>query len=258
MEARSYKLTLEYDGTDYRGWQVQAEGKTIQAELQKALSTVLRREVKATASGRTDAGVHARGQVVSLEAQQGDPEADRLRGSLNGLLPEAIRVSEAEWAPGGFDARRDAMGKTYRYVFWNRRAASPFWDRWSWHVGPRLDLETMQKAASHLVGKHDFSSFRAAECSAAHPNRDIYKLELKRDGDRVVMEVSADAFLHHMVRNLAGTLYEVGLGKRPADSLQGLLQARDRSLAGETAPARGLCLWQVQYGEIPRPKRKNA
>jgi tRNA pseudouridine38-40 synthase len=255
MPARSYKLVLEYDGTAFAGWQSQKNGRTVQAELEKALAVALRRPVKVTASGRTDSGVHARGQVAGFESESPDPEPQALMGNLNGLMPADVRVRELEWAPHLFDARRDAIAKTYRYVWLNRRASSPFWDRVSWHQARPLDVEAMAQAAACLVGQHDFSAFRAAECSAKTPLRRVLELNLHRRGERVVMDIRGQAFLQHMVRNIAGSLTEVGLGKRPAAWIEALLKGRDRTQAGPTAPAKGLCLWCVDYGEIPRPGR---
>ncbi len=246
------QLTLEYDGTDYVGWQVQPNGPSIQAEVERALSVLLKEPVKVTGAGRTDAGVHALGQVASFATSRAVPLRAFVPG-LNGLLPKDIAVRAARERVEGFDARRSARGKTYRYRVMNRPSRAPLWRRVAWEVFRPLDESAMARGASALVGRHDFSAFRASDCEAATAVRELRRLAVAREGEEVVFEVVATAFLKHMVRNLVGTLVEVGLGRRDAASLQALLASRDRTLAGVTAPARGLCLVEVHYDDGPAP-----
>ncbi len=243
---RNYKLTLEYDGTEYVGWQVQPNGRSIQGELETALGKLLSEEVRVTGAGRTDAGVHALGQVASFSTGRELPLRAFVAGA-SGLLPKDIAVVEAEEREAGFDARRSAQGKIYRYRILNRRALSPLWRRYAWQIFQPLDLAAMRAAAQPLLGRHDFSAFRAANCQAAHPVREVRRLELRGEGELLTLEIEATAFLKHMVRNIVGTLVEAGLGKRSPDSIAQLLASKDRTLAGATAPAHGLCLVKVFY-----------
>jgi tRNA pseudouridine38-40 synthase len=248
------KLTLEYDGTRYVGWQVQPNGRSIQAELHQALSQLLGSEVEVTAAGRTDSGVHATGQVVSFDTERQLPLKAYWMG-LNGLLPEDIAVVAAEEAPEGFDPRRWSRGKRYRYRVSNRRSRSPLRRHTHWEVFAPLDVEAMARAARHLEGRHDFSAFRAADCQAAHAVREVRRLTVEGTaGDAVSLVVEGTAFLKHMVRNLAGTLVEVGKGRRSEAWVAEVLAGRDRTRAGPTAPPQGLVLEEVFYGEGPPPR----
>jgi tRNA pseudouridine38-40 synthase len=249
---RTVQLTLEYDGTDYVGWQVQPNGPSIQAELEQALSVLLEEPVKLTGAGRTDAGVHALGQVASFTTARTVPLRAFVQG-LNSLLPKDIAVRAARERAEGFDARRSARGKTYRYRVVNRSSRAPLWRRYAWELFRPLDEAAMARGAAALLGRHDFSAFRASDCEAATTVREVRRLAVAREGEQVVFEVIATAFLKHMVRNLVGTLVEVGLGRRDAGSLGALLASRDRTLAGATAPARGLCLVEVHYDDGPAP-----
>jgi tRNA pseudouridine38-40 synthase len=251
---RKLKLVLEYDGTAYHGWQKQANAVGIQNVLEKNLKVLLREEVSTSGAGRTDAGVHARMQVASFATHAPVPCKDLLRG-LNGLLPRDIRVTACEEAPEVFDARHDPEEKTYRYFWHNRPVESPFHRRTACFVRQPLHLASMRESAQCLVGRHDFSSFRAADCQAEHPRREVKRLSLDWEGELAVLSITADAFLHHMVRIIAGTLQEVGVGKRRVEEMAHILGAKDRKAAGLTAPARGLFLWEVKYGQIPRPGR---
>jgi tRNA pseudouridine38-40 synthase len=244
---RTLKLLLEYDGTAYQGWQIQATGPTIQGVLEEKLAVLLRSPVRVTAAGRTDAGVHALGQVVSFRTESTMPVARLLRG-LNALLPRDIAVRGGEEVPEGFDARRSARGKLYRYRLWNTPERSAFQGPYAWHVPRPLDLDAMREAAQALLGEHDFSAFRAADCPAKNPVRLLRRLEILETGGPLLdLEIEATAFLKHMVRNIVGTLVEVGQGKRPAESLAGLLASRDRTHAGATAPPHGLFLVEIRY-----------
>jgi tRNA pseudouridine38-40 synthase len=243
------KLVLAYDGTRYVGWQVQPNGPSVQAEVERALSTLHGGPRRATAAGRTDAGVHAAGQVVSFPEERPLPLRAYVQG-MNALLPEDVAVREATLEPDGFDARRSARGKRYRYRIENGATRDPLTRRISWQVFRPLDVAAMRQAAAPLVGRHDFAAFQAADCEAHHAVRDVRRLEVAGDpGGRVEVVVEATAFVKHMVRNLVGTLVEVGLGRRAPGSIDGLLASRDRRRAGPTAPAQGLCLEAVFYGE---------
>jgi tRNA pseudouridine38-40 synthase len=240
------KLTLEYDGTNYCGWQNQPNGRSIQSVLEEAVSTFVGASTRVIGSGRTDAGVHALGQVVNFF---GDCNFDRhrlLRG-LNALTPRDITIKEAEIAPDAFDARRDGRSRIYKYYILNRSMPSPFHLNRAWHVHEPLDSEAMRQAIGCLTGEHDFSSFRAAGCDAAHAIRRVYQTSLERRGDLLIYTIEATAFLRHMVRNIVGTLVEVGRRARSAESVRELLEARDRTRAGATAPPHGLFLVQVNY-----------
>jgi tRNA pseudouridine38-40 synthase len=242
-----YRLIVEYDGTDFHGWQRQPEARTVQATLEEALARLCGEATAAVAAGRTDAGVHAAGQVVSFRCARTIPP-DTLRRALNALTPPDLAVRAADVVPDDFNARRAARRRRYLYRIWNRREPSPFWRRYAWHIPWRLELEPMRAAASVLVGDHDFSSFRAAGCDAAHPVRRVLRSELERRGDLLVYEIEATAFLRHMVRAIVGTLVEIGSRRRSVD-MAALLSARDRSRAAATAPAHGLCLAEIVYDD---------
>jgi tRNA pseudouridine38-40 synthase len=240
------KITIEYDGTGYCGWQIQPNGESIQAVLERAISTFFRTPTRITGAGRTDAGVHAVGQVANFNV---DKEYDRhriLRG-LNALTPVDITIKEVEVVPDTFDARHDGRSRVYEYHVLNRPTPSPFYRNRAWHVHEELDRTAMSAAIVCLVGEHDFSSFRAAGCQAIHPFRKVYRTSLESRGELLIYTIEATAFLRHMVRNIVGTLVEVGRGLRPAQSIGELLEARDRIQAGPTAPPHGLFLLEVNY-----------
>jgi tRNA pseudouridine38-40 synthase len=244
----TFRLTLEYDGGDFAGWQVQpGDRRTVQGTLEEALARITGQRPRVTGAGRTDAGVHAEGQVASLVVDTGlGPGA--LARALNGVLPADLSVVDARLAPEGFHARYDARSKLYRYALWNGEARSPLRASRTHRVVTRLDLAAMRSAAAALVGTHDFASFQTAGSPVRSTVRTLLRLDLEgepRGEIRILVE--ADGFLRHMVRILAGTLIEVGLGRREARALPGVLAARDRSRAGRTAPARGLTLLHVWY-----------
>jgi tRNA pseudouridine38-40 synthase len=240
------KLTIEYDGTNYHGWQIQAKGETIQSILERALSTFCNAPIRITGSGRTDAGVHALGQVANFHA---DIQFDRhrlLRG-LNALTPPDITIKDAEAVADSFDARRAGRARVYEYRILVRPTPSPFYLNRAWHLHEPIEIAAMRAAIPCLLGEHDFSSFRAAGCDAAQPVRKVYHVALEERGEILVLAIEATAFLRHMVRNLVGTLVEVGRGDRSPIQFAELLEARDRTKAGPTAPAHGLYLVEVKY-----------
>lgn len=239
-------LGVEYDGTAYCGWQIQPHAPSIQQSLNEAISTVAAETVACVGAGRTDTGVHASGQVVHF-----DSLADRSRRSwllgINSNLPDDIAVFNV-WPVGEeFHARYSAVGRAYRYVILNRPVRSALERHRAWWIHQPLDVGAMAEAAACLLGEHDFSSFRAAECQAKSAVRELRRLDVTACGDRIVIDCEANAFLHHMVRNIAGSLARVGRGEADAAWLTDLLERRDRRLAGITAPACGLTLTRVDY-----------
>jgi tRNA pseudouridine38-40 synthase len=241
-----FKLIIEYDGTEYHGWQVQPNGRTIQAVLRDALTHMTGESVAVVAAGRTDAGVHACGQVISFSLQR-TVSTQALQGALNALTPPDICITAVEVVGDDFHPRRAARSRVYAYQIWNARWVSPFWRRYAWHVSRSLDHEQMRAAAAHLLGEHDFTSFQAAGCEARQPVRRVLRSDIDHSGHLITYTIEATGFLRHMVRNIIGTLTEVGLGERDAADLPGLLAARNRARAGPTAPACGLCLQRVNY-----------
>jgi tRNA pseudouridine38-40 synthase len=246
------KLVLEYDGANYVGWQIQPNGPSVQGRLQRALRELVGQSVDVWAAGRTDAGVHALGQVVAFDSPVKLPTRAYWLG-LNSLLPDDIAVVSAEEVVAEFDPRRWATGKRYRYLVSNRRSRSPLRRGSHWEIYLPLDVPAMQEAATHLVGAHDFSAFRGAECQAAHPHRKLRRAEvLGVRGGELTFVFEGTAFLRHMVRNMVGTLVEVGREKHPPSWVGEVLEGRNRSRAGPTAPPQGLYLEEVFYGEGPR------
>jgi tRNA pseudouridine38-40 synthase len=253
---RNLKLTLAYDGTGLVGWQRQAEGDSVQGVLEEALARFEGRPVTVHGAGRTDAGVHALGQVASVEVSFAH-DAATLARALNAQLPEDVRVLSVEEAAAGFHARFSARAKSYRYCIRNGPVASPFERAFSWHVPQRLDVEAMRQAAARLLGRHDFSTFRSIGTEVPDAVRTLHTSEVVATvgalpwvgdaGPLLTYEVSGDGFLRHMVRAIVGTLVEVGRGWRDPAQIDALLQARDRARAGATAPPHGLFLVRVDY-----------
>ncbi len=243
---RTFKLLLEYEGTNYHGWQVQPGLATVQGALQEALARLAGAPVPMMGAGRTDAGVHALGQVASFTANlRLDPGP--LGRALNALLPGDIAVLEAAEAPAGFDARRDARARTYRYTLLCRPARAALGRSLALHIPRPLNGEAMTAAAACLVGEHDFSAFRAAHCTAPSPIRRVAEAHFAHEGDLTHFLITADAFLQHMVRILMGTLLLVGEGRLTPHGFQAVLDSRDRTRAGKTLDPRGLCLVRVHY-----------
>lgn len=240
------KLTLEYDGTGYAGWQRQPDRPTLQEAVERAVEGVTQTKVSVIGAGRTDAGVHALGQVASFRIDRDMAPSD-WSNALNAHLPEAIVVRATEIMPDSFNARRDATGKLYRYRILNRSERPTIDRHYCWHLYRPLDDARMNQAALCLIGRHDCSSFETQPTANEDPMCRIERLAIIRHGDLIEIEVYADRFLKQMVRSLVGTLVDIGLGKRDAGSMPDILAARDRSAAGKTAPARGLFLVRVDY-----------
>ena len=244
---QNYKLTLCYDGTRYRGWQKQGNtAKTVQGKLETLLSRALDQPIEIAGSGRTDAGVHARMQVCSFRADT-DKSCAELLALLREYLPEDIGALALEKAPERFHARLSAVRKTYVYRVWNSVQPDVFERRFRVQVQQPLELAAMERAAAQLIGTHDFRSFCANKQLKKSAVRTLKRLDLVRDGDELRFCLTADGFLYHMVRIIVGTLLEIGQGKRPAEDIGRILEARCREAAGETAPAKGLCLTEVRY-----------
>ena len=279
-----FKITLAYDGTDYVGWQRQANGVSIQGLIEDALCELDGCTVAVAGAGRTDSGVHALGQVAAFTIERAMPP-DALRRALNAHLPDAIRVMAAAEVPTSFHPRFDARTKTYRYRIWNGEVISPFERRYAWHVTGALDVEAMQAAARLVEGRHDFAAFQATGSDVATTEREVFVSRIADCGLRIdcglsiadcgipairspqspvrsqsavrnppsemlAYEVTGTGFLRHMVRTIVGTLVEVGRGKQPVDWMTGVLASRDRAAAGPTAPAAGLFLVHVDYGPV--------
>jgi tRNA pseudouridine38-40 synthase len=240
---------VEYDGSSFSGWQQQVEVPSIQQALQSALGTVCDHPVEVTGAGRTDAGVHAREQVAHFDSDAGRSGRALLLGA-NSNLPPGVALRWVRHVPDHFHARYSAVARCYRYGIMNRATRSPLADGRAMWVYQPLQVDPMIQAARMLVGTHDFSAFRAAECQAKSPVRNLLQLDVRRVGDFVLLEVTANAFLHHMVRNIAGMLIHVGRGEAPPALAAELLAARDRRLAPATAAAAGLYLWRVQYPQV--------
>jgi tRNA pseudouridine38-40 synthase len=248
-------LALEYDGSRFLGWQTQPGGGTVQDALQAALSAIAGEAVQVTCAGRTDRGVHAREQVVHFDTGVSRPDSAWVRG-VNALLPDAIAVQWATTVAGEFHARYSALARTYRYVLLNRPVRPALAARHAgWYHAP-LDVAAMRAAAGHLVGEHDFTAFRSSECQAKSPVRTLHALEVQACGERIDFVLRANAFLHHMVRNIVGTLIYVGNGRHAPRWTGEVLAARDRGRAAPTFAAEGLYLERVEYASqwgLPAP-----
>jgi len=239
-------LSLEYDGSRFLGWQTQPGGGTVQDALQEALSAVAGERIAVTCAGRTDRGVHALMQIAHFDTQAERPESAWVRGT-NALLPESVAVQWAGAVPEEFHARYAAHARTYRYVLLNRPVRPALAACYAGWCHAPLDIGAMRAAAAHLTGEHDFTSFRSAECQAKTPVRTLHALDVRGEGERVEFVLRANAFLHHMVRNIVGLLVYVGRGKHPPGWAKEVLQARDRARAAPTFAAEGLYLEQVHY-----------
>jgi tRNA pseudouridine38-40 synthase len=246
-----YRLLVEYDGTDFVGWQRQDNGPSVQGAIEDAVFAFSGERVAVVAAGRTDAGVHARGQVIHLDLARPHP-AVTVRNAVNfHLKPAPVAILEAERVADDFHARFDATWRVYRYLIVNRAAPLALDRRQAWHVPVPLDVAAMNAGAAHLVGRHDFTTFRAAQCQAASPVKTLSVLNVVRDGEVIAVNAEARSFLHHQVRAMVGTLKAVGEGRWAPADVAAALAARDRARCGPTAPAAGLALMRVEYG--PRP-----
>jgi tRNA pseudouridine38-40 synthase len=247
-------LGLEYDGSPFQGWQTQPAGNTVQDALQAALAQIAGEPVAVTCAGRTDRGVHASGQVVHFDSAAERPDSAWVRG-VNGFLPESIAVLWARRVPEDFHARYAARSRTYRYVLVSRGVRPALAARYAGWTHAPLDVAAMGDAARHLLGEHDFSAFRSSECQAKTPVRTLHELRVESRGERIDVVLRANAFLHHMVRNIVGTLVHVGKGARAPDWALEVLRSRDRGAAAATFGPQGLYLEAVEYGaswELPR------
>jgi len=242
-----YKLTIEYDGAPFTGWQIQAGGLTVQGALTAAIEALSGERTLVQGAGRTDAGVHARGQVAHVDLAK-DWETDTIRDALNAhLRPHPVAVIAAERAAADFNARTSAVKRHYLYRIVNRRADLTVDAGRAWRVPRPLDAAAMHHAAQRLVGKHDFTTFRSTECQAASPVKTLDRLDVARDGDEIRVATSARSFLHTQVRSMVGSLAMVGEGRWSADDLARVLEARDRAGCGQVAPPDGLYLMRVDY-----------
>jgi len=247
----NYKLLIQYDGTNYSGWQVQLNAKTIQGELERA-ARLLEEGVRVTGSGRTDAGVHAEGQVANINLQKEfAPEA--LRSAINGNLPRDIRVFDVKQVDEDFHARFSAKRKTYLYRIVNAPVCSPFWRPYAFHENRDLNIDAMRAAAERFVGEHDWTAFSAAQSDSDSRVRTVHELSIdarfdeRARGRLIEVRITADGFLRYMVRSIVGTLLEVGRGEMDSDTIQAAIDTGKRELAGPTAVARGLTLLSVDY-----------
>ncbi len=250
---RTLRLLLAYDGTAYQGFGIQPAAPTIQGVLERALAETLAEPVRVTAGGRTDSGVHAQGQVVSLRTTS-RLAVDAVRRATNARLPDDILVRDVAEAPEGFDARRSALWRRYRYTLWREAEPNLWWRRYSYHLAAPLDLPAMRRASRRLLGRHDFAAFathRSQASRSASTVRTVYRVAWRRDGGFWHCEVVADAFLRHMVRSIVGTLLMVGRGEIDPPAVSAILRRGDRRLAGPTVPAHGLTLMEIAYPPGP-------
>jgi tRNA pseudouridine38-40 synthase len=248
----NYKLLIQYDGTDFHGWQVQENQRTVQGELQRVLSLLEDSEIGVAGSGRTDAGVHAEGQVASVKLVRSFTP-DKLRGAINGNLWRDLRILQVEKAPEDFHARFSARGKTYVYRVVNAPVISPFWTRFAHHEARPLDVSKMNEASRVFLGKHDWTAFSSANSDAQTRVRTITEFSVESIWDSranssiIEFRITGDGFLRYMVRSIVGTMLEVGRGEKDSDTIQSAIVSGDRDLAGVTAPANGLTLVKVFY-----------
>lgn len=244
---RNLKLVLAYDGTEFSGWQVQPGFRTVQDELERAIFEITREQLRVHVCGRTDAGVHALGQVVNFYTKTKIDTAALVK-AINAKLPADVAVLSIEEVGQSFCANKDAVTKRYRYVFFDRRVHDPFLRKHAWHVRQRLDDQAMHRAAQALKGRHDFRSYQSDYPNRMTSVRTITDISVTRSGDCVILEVEADGFLYNMVRAIAGTLAQVGRGNWPESSVGEALRALDRKAAGPTAPPEGLFMVRANYG----------
>lgn len=243
---RNLMIILEYDGTNYHGWQYQENAVTVQGVLRKAIMKVTGENIDLIGASRTDAGVHALYQVANFKSNTKIP-AEKLPYALNSVLPDDIAVVQAKDVDNSFHARYSAKRKKYKYIILNRKFPMPTMRNYCWHIGYPLNIEEMKKAASYLIGLHDFSAFRASGSSKTSSIRMVYHLTIEKDEDFINIEIEANGFLYNMVRIIVGTLVYVGLGKIKADEVLDILESKNRTKAGITAPPQGLYLIKIMY-----------
>lgn len=245
---RNIKLIIEYDGTNYCGWQTQQNGPSIQAEIEKALGKLTGERIRINGSGRTDAGVHAKGQVANFETVSTIP-GDKFSYALNNLLPRDIVIKESKEAAPDFHARFSAIGKKYRYLVINSKFPSALYRNYAYHVNycERLDIDRIEKAAKGFIGTYDFSGFMAAGSKVSDTVRTIYELTIEREKDFICFNCTGNGFLYNMVRIIAGTLLYAGIGKIDPEEIKDIIMSKDRERAGMTVPAHGLYLEEVYY-----------
>ena len=243
---RRVKLIVAYDGTDYCGWQIQPNGITVEEVLNRALSRLTGEEIRVIGASRTDAGVHARGNIAALDTASTIP-AERFAYAVNPLLPEDIVVVKSEEVPQDWHPRYQNSVKTYEYRILNREMPDPLKRKYTWHVSFPLDIDKMREAAEHLKGQHDFRSFCSVHTAVKSTVRTIYTLDIVKSGDEIIIRISGNGFLYNMVRIIAGTLAEVGRGFRTPEDVRDLLTAKEREQAGATAPPQGLTLIRIEY-----------
>jgi tRNA pseudouridine38-40 synthase len=247
MSERTIRLDLSYDGTDFSGWQRQKNDRSVQEEIEKALALMHRHGVEVVGAGRTDSGVHAERQTAHFHTDIRSIPADRFRLALNKLLPPDIRVLESREVESGFHARYDARLRRYRYFVETARECQPWLSRYAWHIHRRLDIPRLNSMASALIGELDFTAFSCAQDPSENRSRFVYGASWRYEGSLAVFEISANAFLWRMVRSLVGSMVEYEREGKDGGWMREVLASRDRSLAGATAPARGLFLWNVEY-----------
>lgn len=244
--SRNIRLVLAYDGTPYLGWQIQPQGPTLQSVLQESLKIITGEQIMVKGSGRTDAGVHAIGQVANFKTLSTlSPQS--FAQALNSVLPRTMAVTGADEVDATFDAQYSAVNKLYRYRVFNRRERSPFELHTAWHINTALDIDSMSSVSNIILGKKDFSAFRASGCVARSPIRNLSRFSVEREGDIVSFEFEADGFLRHMVRNLVGSLIDVGRNRFSTGDFSDILDSLDRTRAGMAAPPHGLYLVRVDY-----------
>lgn len=243
---RNIKLTIEYEGKDYNGWQKQPNHLNIQGEIERAIQNVTGEEVELIGSGRTDSGVHAFGQVANFKINSKFP-IEKMATAINSQLKQSIRILKAEEVDLRFHSRYNCHQKTYGYFIENSEQGSAVYRNITYHISQPLDVEAMQEAANYLIGEHDFSSFKSSGTSSKSSVRTIYKAQILKEQERVAIILTGNGFLYNMVRIIAGTLVEVGLGNIPPKEIEKILEAKDRQKAGKTLPAQGLFLMSVEY-----------
>ena len=243
---RNIKLTIEYDGRDFNGWQKQPNKLNVQGEIEKAIFLVTGEEVEIYGSGRTDAGVHALGQVANFKTNSNIP-IEKISYAINSKLKKSIRIKEAKEVSSNFHSRYNCKEKTYRYIINNSEQGTAIFRNLEYHISTPLNIEAMKKAATYFEGEHDFKGFKASGTSNKSSIRTIYKAKVKKEKEKIIIELTGNGFLYNMVRIISGTLADVGLGKIDSEMIPKIIESKDRELAGKTLPPYGLYLVNVKY-----------